>query len=65
MRLADRDLNAFYPPSKRTKILKECNETLEMRDRLNGQIKIWSLKPHTMQQKLTLDELVFIREGKI
>jgi len=65
MRLADRDLNAFYPPSKRTKILKECNNALERSDRLDGQIKIWSLKPQTMQQKLTLDELVFIWEGKI
>lgn len=65
MRLADKDLNVFYPTSKRIKILKECNHALEIKDRLDAQIKIWSLKEKNINNKIMQDELLFLWEGRI
>ena len=66
MRLADKDLNIFYPISKRTKIVLECNHALEVVDRLENQIKIWSLKPLTdVNVQIMKDELNYLKEGKI
>jgi len=66
MRIKDADLNAFMPKAKRIRLIKEINEALETMDRVNDQIRIWSLRNiseiYTQQMR---DELQFLKEGKV
>ena len=71
MRLADKDLNAFTPRMRRTKLLKEVNHALDVVDRLDNQIKIWDMKSNQRSNEMDIllsimkDELKFLKEGKL
>lgn len=66
MRIKDADLNAFMPKAQRVRLIKEINKALETMDRVNDQIRIWSLRNiseiYTQQMR---DELQFLKEGRV
>lgn len=66
MRLKPSDLNAFMPPMRQAQIIAEVNDALETADRLDSQIKIWSIKDISdIYTKVMQDELEFLKEGKV
>ena len=66
MRIKDADLNVFMPKAQRVRLIKEINKALETMDRVDDQIKIWSMRNiseiYTQQMR---DELQFLKEGKL
>ncbi len=66
MRLIPNDLKYNLPPMKKAQILAEVNNALEIVDRLNTQIKIWSIKDISdIYTKVMQDELKFLKEGRV
>jgi len=66
MRIKDADLNAFMPKMQRDKLIREINKALETMDRIDNQIKIWSLKSISdIHTKIMQDELHYLKEGRV
>ena len=66
MRVMPTDLNIILSPMKKKTILAEANLALEAYERIEDQLRHWTSMPiHNAQTKLMIDELLFLRNGKI
>ena len=66
MRIKPSDLNVVMPPMRKSQIIAEANNALEIADRLNDRILFW-LRPKTtnlMMINLVQEEFEFIKKGK-
>ena len=66
MRIKPSDLNVVMPPMRKSQIIAEANNALEISDRLDDRILFW-LRPKTtnlMMINLVQDEFEFIKRGK-
>ena len=66
MRVKPTDLNLVLPPMRKATIIAEANMALEALERIEDQIRHWMSMPiQNEQTKLMIDELLFLRNGKI
>ena len=66
MRVMPTDLNMVLPPMKKKTILAKANLALEAYERIEDQIRHWMSMPiQNAQTKLMIDELLFLRNGKV
>lgn len=65
MRIKPSDLNVVMPPMRKSQIIAEANNALEIADRLDDRILFW-LRPKTtnlMMISLVQEEFEFIKKG--
>jgi len=67
MRIKPSELNMTMPPMRKAQLIAEVNTALEVLERVDEQLIHWSKtsNPNLMLVNLMVDELLYIKKGKL